>query len=290
MSYKALIMYASMTGNTNRVANVFQNQLEHYGFNVTSVKITPKMNWDEYRDRCYFDDYDLILLGSPIVESNMLSSLADVLRLGPWKKDMPAPYNPEGKMGDLTFRRASLPYMGVMSPNWEQKLGIVFSTFGGSFYGPDEAISTLDSLQLHLTIRGVSTIGRFACGGREMPRPVSKYAECLEHESMGEAHMAVQLYRQDPTLKYFERYTPQELETIKELAETAPEFGFTVPLYDTADGKMPGSMFWHYDLMTKPTERDLLRAELFINDVIEDYFLTLDGAPRKPLSTYVSIS
>lgn len=290
MSLKALILYATMTGNTTIIAETFAEQLDYYGFEVTMVRVTPKMNWDEYRDRCYFDDYDIVLLGSPIAESTIISPMANLLRLGPWKGEGPAPYNPEGVMGDLTFRRDSLPLMGTMNPDWKPTLGVVFTTYGGSFYGPDEANAALELLSLHLKLRKVQTVGKFACAGRERPIPVKHYEKALEMPMKGEAHFVIQLYRQDPTLAFFDRFSAEEIEIISQLAKKAPPFDFTIPLYETRGGKMPGTFYWHYDLWSKPGDRDIVKARCFISDLIEDYFFTLDGKPREAYTTYISMS
>ena len=58
----------------------------------------------------------------------------------------------------------------------------------------------------------------------------------------------------------------------------------------TADEKQPGSVFWHYDSHPRPDKRDLTKAHIFMQDVVEDYFLTADGQPRPTGSVYLSIS
>ena len=64
---RALILYGSMTKNTEKVATWFKETFEEYGWDVTFCRLLNRMNWEEWQDKLYFDDYDAILLGSPIV-------------------------------------------------------------------------------------------------------------------------------------------------------------------------------------------------------------------------------
>jgi len=46
---------------------------------------------------------------------------------------------------------------------------------------------------------------------------------------------------------------------------------------------------WHYDLDNRPNERDLLKAEIFLEEIIEDYYY--DGEMEAaPISQYVCIA
>lgn len=52
----------------------------------------------------------------------------------------------------------------------------------------------------------------------------------------------------------------------------------------------PGSKVWHYDFYIRPSDRDLLKADIFLSEIIEDYFLTEEETPRKPDGMYTCIS
>lgn len=67
MKGKALIIYSSITGNTAKVAGWFQETFEHYNMEVTSIRVKNKMDWDIYEGKTYFEDYDVVCLGSPII-------------------------------------------------------------------------------------------------------------------------------------------------------------------------------------------------------------------------------
>ena len=61
---KGLILYASVTGNTEKVAKAFGKAFETCGWSYDLVKITAKTSFK--KDPVYFDDYDFVCLGSPI--------------------------------------------------------------------------------------------------------------------------------------------------------------------------------------------------------------------------------
>ena len=62
-------------------------------------------------------------------------------------------------------------------------------------------------------------------------------------------------------------------------------------LYTMGDGsQVPVSYFVHYDNDSKPDPRERLKADAFISDIIEDFFMTFDGNPNPPLSEILSLS
>jgi len=76
---KALILYASITGNTEKVAEAFGAVCREYGFEADLVKITPKRDWDEHP--VFVREYDLVLLGSPIIAGLPYKEVYEVLGL-----------------------------------------------------------------------------------------------------------------------------------------------------------------------------------------------------------------
>ena len=64
---RALILYATMTKNTEKIARWFQETFEEYKWEVTSIRLKNTMDVDAVQPRVYFDDYDVVCLGSPIV-------------------------------------------------------------------------------------------------------------------------------------------------------------------------------------------------------------------------------
>ena len=54
---KALILYATMTGNTEKIATWFKESFKHYNFDVTMFKMVTNANWEGMQEKLYFDDY-----------------------------------------------------------------------------------------------------------------------------------------------------------------------------------------------------------------------------------------
>ena len=272
---KALILYATMTRNTEKIATWFKESFEHYNFGVTMFKMAANADWKGMQDKLYFDDYDVVCLGSPIVAGSPLMIVVKALSLGgggALEKSIgtPAPGSPDqsnqpagGGMPPAlaVWRRKSLPYMGVLSKNGYQPLGVVFTTYGGGFYGSDESLATLELLKLYLELNDVKVIGKFACCGREhgpagladgvMPKPADP--------NMDEATKAA-IFREPKT-------------------------------YLDADGSTHiGSFFFHTHMNSKPGPRDEAKAKALIADLVEDYFFSADGERKRVGSQYISIS
>lgn len=289
MKRRALLLYSSLSGNTEKVAEEFRSVLTEYGFECVSVLVNAHTDWETERERTYFDDFDLICVGSPIIAGTVFSVLNDCLALKPWRGRGRGP-KPDAGPGDLTFRRAGVPVPGIINPSWKKAKGIVFTTYGGSFIGPDEAIPVLNILKMNLQLRNVDVIGQFSCYGSETKHNANVAAgeiPALKNSEFGETMYALQLFEKNPNDPYFDQFTAEEREIIAKAVRDNENFDFDTM---TADEKQPGSVFWHYDSHPRPDKRDLTKAHIFIQDVVEDYFLTADGQPRPTGSVYLSIS
>lgn len=79
----ALILYATMTRNTEKIAEVFEQTFRHYNWDVTRFKMTLKpADWEGMQEKLYFDDYDIVCLGSPIVAGYPITVVNKVFSLG----------------------------------------------------------------------------------------------------------------------------------------------------------------------------------------------------------------
>ena len=139
---RALILYATMTKNTEKVATWFNETFNEYGWETNLIRIMPNTNWAELQDVSYFDDYDLVCLGSPIVGGSVLQPIIKALSFG------------GGGALEKTSRKkldenADDAAMAAVKPNgaeWRRTLppgarygglcgtrpcGIVFTTYGG---------------------------------------------------------------------------------------------------------------------------------------------------------------
>jgi len=272
---KALILYASMTGNTEKIARWFKESFEHYLFDVTLFKMTPKADWKGMQEKLYFDDYDVVCLGSPIVAGAPLMIVTRVLSLGGGgvlesrieasssKGNSPGGGPPTAGAPDMLvrWRRKQGPYMGVLPKHEYQPLGVVFTTYGGGFYGSDECLATLELLKLYLELNDVKVIGKFACCGKEFGPAGLADGEIPKPS--------------DPNMD----------ETTKASIFREPK------KYLDADGNIHyGSFFFHTHMNSKPGPRDEAKAKALIADIVEDYFFSYDGERKRPGSQYISIS
>jgi len=282
---RALILYATMTKNTELVANWFAETFRYYNWEVNCLRLKAGLDWEALQEQLYFDDYDVICLGSPIVAGYPLTIINKLFSLGAGgaleanvQKQIDAGggfkaekgtmgggpdgvTGPEGqqppvmgkKQAGVRWRRRVCPFPGGQLRDNYHPLGIVFTTFGGGFFGPNESLATLEALKNFLSLNDVTVIGTFACCGREFGPAGLKEGE--KPRMMVPGEMPDPLY------------------------------------YELADGsKVQGSYFFHYNNWTKPCSRDEAKAKSLIADIVEDYFMTYDGKRRPVFSEYISIS
>jgi flavodoxin len=292
---RALILYATMTKNTEKIAKAMAETFEYYQWEVTLFKMTMKKeDWKGRQGDLFFDDYDVICLGSPIVAGYPLTVVNKVFSLGAGgqlEKNVqkqvdagggfkmneetmkgpaasfdapPPPPGPGGPGGPgaggpppreigAQWRRRQCPYPGGPSADNYQPLGVVFTTYGGGFFGSNECRATLAALKLFLELNNVTVIGQYACCGKEF----------------GPAGLAE---GEKPRL-----IGPGEIDDPK--------------VYDTADGqKITASYFFHGQPWNHPMDRDVQKAQCLIADLVEDMFMTYDGKRAQVCSEYISIS
>ena len=322
---KALVLYGSITGNTALVANEFGKVCEENGFETDVVKIDPRRDWD--KDPLFVEDYDLVCLGSPIIaglpyrEVSMLMGLQgkkqlyrnrelyqriqDYLAaggtLGPGAGQVLEPGQIPGVDYNSGIPGICCMNVGTSAPGSKADVkkktiyGVVFCTYGGSGVGPEECYGTLEVMVEYLRVNGIRCVGKFACPGKELRHSaVDKLARVLKM-NIDEAQATMQRYKENPQDPMFARFTPAQMKELAKGANTKNEdsFGEDAPTMGTNDpmgcGKK-GSIIWHYDFQNRPSARDLTKANIFLNEVIEDYFMTWTGDPRPPYSMYTCIS
>lgn len=271
---RALLMYATMTHNTEKVATWFKETFEEYGWNVTFIRVSAATDWAGLQDQLYFDDYDIVALGSPIVGGSPLQAVIKAFSFGAGgslEKEVQS--NLDAKKANAAagakkpqgaaYRRTMAPAPGMADHNCKRPLGFVFSTYGGGFYGSDEATATLETLKMYLKLNSVDVIGKFSCGGKET----------------GPAGYELGV-------------KPKAMFHPGKKGNDGPDADVCDPvLYRMGDGKLvPGSYFFHYDMNHRPGSREEQKAHAFIADIIEDYFMTYDGKVNPPHSEILSIS
>jgi hypothetical protein len=271
---RALILYATMTTNTEKIATWFRETFEAYNWDVTFFRIKPGADYAGEQEKLYFDDYDVIALGSPIVAGFPIQPVIKAFSLGAGgelekkvQKNIDngtasgaseAPAQPGAK-----WRRGEAAYPGALARGESEPLGIVFCTYGGGFYGSSECFATLETLKLYLNLNNVRVVGKFACGGKETgpagyalgEKPKCSFAPGKKAADLPDADVC------DPVV------------------------------YTMKDGTEKfGSYFFHYDLNSKPGKREEAKARAFAADFIEDFFMTYDGERSPVFSEIISIS
>lgn len=274
---RALILYATMTRNTEKVAVWFKETFEAYNWDVTFVKLQAPAKMQEMQEQLYFDDYDVIALGSPIVGGMPLQNVIKNMSMGgggALEKEVQDKLD-ENKSGGnagaaaaparpgVLWRRNQAPYAGVLRREDSRPLGIVFCTYGGGFYGSSECMATMEMLKLYLNSNNVDVVGKFACGGRETGpagfdlgvKPPAVFIPGPKGKDVPPADV------------------PDAID------------------YVFADGHtQKGAYFFHYNLNEKPGPREEMKARAFAADFIEDFFMTYDGVRNPVMSEILSIS
>lgn len=297
MKKKALILYASITKNTEKVATWFKETFEHYGMDVTMIKVLNGTRWLEgVRDKLYFDDYDVVCLGSPIIGGSPMkcmlthfsagaaSSLEDNVaknaekglgfnaggaggfkegEVGPGGPGMPPP-PPGGGPG-----MPPPPPDGKGGPpnmiRWRREEVMQYPG-GPHIPGAYHPIGI-----------AFTTYGGGFCGP----------SECLPVLEL------LKLYLEDKGAKVIGRFAcPGKEFGPAGLDDGVPPMQIHEPpvYYKDADGNYhAGAYFHHCHNNSNPNARHEAQAKAFIASIVEDHFYTSDGKRRELGSEYVSI-
>jgi len=205
-SKRSLIMYASHTNNTAKVAERFKSALERNGWQCDISKI--KQDGDPTAFPYAIKDYDLVCAGSGINLHMPYAELIAVIRIprygyDPLKAVQPAPgmQSTEEQEKKTGAGGKGAPAHGKIVFRPESKKCVSFATYGGLEFGPWEVQPALDWINLEMAHLSIEPVGKFCCPGKFLP-------------------------------------------------------------YDVTSG-------YYNDLTTRPNEKDLMRAELFIEQILE---------------------
>lgn len=145
---KNLVLFASQTGNTEKVANVIHETFIEMGWDSKIFKYDMGLNPEKIDIN--FDEYDFICLGSPVY----------------WY----VPYDPFL----WAIRKAShSDVYKVIEPG--PKKGLAFSTYGGAHLGPREAEACLTILEITYEHLGFKSAGSISIPGRYPNRPTPEW-------------------------------------------------------------------------------------------------------------------
>ena len=112
--------------------------------------------------------------------------------------------------------------------------------------------------------------------------------------NIDDAQALMERYKENPDHEEFRSMSDADRKVLADSTAVKDEDSFGVGAdmmvqNDPLGCGKPGSVFWHYDFLRRPTERDVTKAKIFMAEIIEDYFLTMTGDPRPPYSMYTSI-
>ena len=300
---KAVVLYGSLTGNTEMVGKAFAEVLEEYGFETRCEKLKAGKDWSE--DPVIFSDYDIVVLGSLIVaglpykEVYQLLGLQGNRTISGVKMEPGAEPDPEkNPMGRLQLHSGIpgivAPSVATGAPGAKGDMlptiyGVVYATYGGSGVGPPECYGSLEVMEELLRVNGVRTVGKFACPGKEMRHEaVDGIAKAL-NINIADSMALIQRFTLDPDAEEFRNMPEEHIAAIRKYLGLEDDYSMLEGNDPLGIGK-PGSTFWHYDSGKRPSQRDLTKAKIFMAEIIEDYFLTTTGDPRPPYAMYTCIS
>lgn len=268
MAHKALILYVSVTGNTEKIAQSFQSALEELNWTVDMIKMTNKTNFVE--NPVFFDNYDLLFLGSPIMAG--LPSTLVGKNLGLTASMPPRMYSD----------RLIMP--GLKRPEDPEytPYAVEFCTYGGASTGPSEVLATLAIEKLYLENLYIQSIGQFACLGTELHHAsVDTIADDL-NMSVDLASELLARYKKDPKAEEFQKYPPH----IRGKLAQAANMGEQGPIHEPPEmakmseeekklikkaGVMPSQR------EVRPNQDDKEAAKIFARNLVKCYFPSEEG-------------
>lgn len=305
--YKALIVYSSITGNTEKIAEAFAETFREYNIAPTLMKLEGNY-LGEQMDPPDIGAYDFLCLGSPVIAGIPyhdfyinFGAQDDYGRRsfggmqGPGAGGPPKDGGPGGS-GDMPGGPGGpgggAPGPGMMGgPGMNPKQHrIAFTTYGGEGKTPDDAKATLELIKE--LFQGNNFVGFFACPGKILYNDASEYISQELKINKFRAQELIVRYKAGQ-MDYFKDYTEEQLELFEAASKENANNSFSEPTMMTNDplgiGRN-GSKFWSYDLQNRPNDRDVFMAKAFLQDIIEDYYLSDSGEPRTPSSVYYSIN
>ncbi len=149
---KSLILYQSLTGNTEKVALRFKKVFENKGWQCDIFKVDK--DTDSANLPFQFADYDFMCAGSGVYAALPGKEITEVM----YKYT----HQPKRNGKIVRVHRKIIP---------GPKSGVVFVTYAGTHLGPKEAEPALSLLDLNIEHLRFKCIGRFSCPGGVGGRP-----------------------------------------------------------------------------------------------------------------------
>jgi len=174
LSKKCLILYASHTGNTEKVALRFKGTFEKHGWQVDAVKLNQKS--DLMHPTYDFNNYDFCCIGAGIELHEPFSEIVAAMRIPRYGFDPKKPHSerpprkPPEEHGEGKGQGQSMAHLRIeFGP--DSKKAVVFVTYSGFDLGPKECIPALELLALEVEHLKFQCIGKFSCLGKFVNGP-----------------------------------------------------------------------------------------------------------------------
>jgi flavodoxin len=151
---RCLIIYQSLTGNTEKIAYTFQKVFTKKSWLCDVFKIDKTTNFATLPFN--FEEYDFMCAGSGVYAALPGKEITDVMYN----------YTHQSKRNGKIVRVHRKIFPGP-------KTGVVFVTYAGTHLGPKEAEPALSLLDLNIEHLRFKCVGRFACPGgvSKVPTP-----------------------------------------------------------------------------------------------------------------------
>ena len=180
MGKKCLIIYASHSGNTEKVALRIQSIFKKNGWSSDIFKVRKNAE-DILRPSINLDDYDFLCVGSGINNHLPYSEIRLIIRKlqHGWDPRLGLPPGekityieepiPDTKRDDP----ANVHHKITLKP--DSKKSAVFVTYSGAEFGPKEAVPSMQLLALDIEHLEFECIGQFCCPGKYLNHPTPRF-------------------------------------------------------------------------------------------------------------------
>ncbi len=253
MAKKSLILYQSKTGNTEKVALRFKKIFDKKGWDCSLFKVGK--DTDVVNPPFEYDDYDFLCVGSGVFKQLPPSEIVDIM------------FNVTHPMPFKGSKPGRVHVQGMIIPG--PKNGVVFVTYNGGHLGPKEAEPALSLLEVEMEHLRFKCIGKFSCpgkmnfgGGGDAVGRVAQWFGWTKEV----AREKIQRYNANPDTPEFASFTIEDRQQMDRGKTTA----------QMPQGGPPPARSWHWDLDNRPNERDLEKAEIFLEEILEDYYEGLE--------------
>lgn len=253
---KGLVMYNSVTGNTEKVAKAFAKAFENCGWECDLVSIDKKTSFKA--NPVYFDDYDIVALGSPVMAGLPAPAIGRVLGLT--QPEPPRMWRSDTR-GMSPEEKAKLNPGDLQPPCTDDVKGVVFATYAG---GIREAYSTLAVEKQYLECLRLKIVGQFSCPGGEISHMAVDRVSAIMGIQVENAAPMVQLYKKNPDAPEFAKLSPEDHKKMQEAVADPRD----MPDYEGMENFIAPK----YDLENRPNDKDMIMAEIFMENLIKDFF------------------